>query len=129
MRQRHNAVMGLNQMNRGALLLSQPSCELFRAVQSGRQHHHLDGGRKKDHGLFPYRPTVLIIDVVTFIKDNGVHILHRERGGQTQMLRGGAFFVKEISQNFSGHDHDLRIRTELDVSRHDAHRGVVELFF
>ena len=45
------------------------------------------------------------------------------------MLRGGPFFVKEISQNFSGHDHDLRIRTELDVSRHNAHRGVVELLF
>lgn len=45
------------------------------------------------------------------------------------MLGRGAFFVKEISQNFSGHDDDLRIRTELDVSRHDAHGGIVELLF
>jgi hypothetical protein len=38
-----------------------------------------------------------------------------------------ALFVQQVSQDFSGHNKDLCVRTEFDIARHDADGGFTKV--
>ena len=65
-------------------------------------------------------PTVLVIDIVDLVEDDGIDAIETEQRGCTHGLRLAALLEEQVTENLRGHDNNVGIGDELDIACHNA---------
>ena len=60
---------------------------------------------------------------MALIKDDGVEAVKRQLGCDAHRCRGCVGLEEQVAQNLRGHDNNVSIGAELEISRHDTHGG------
>ena len=118
---RDDAVSRGNEVNGALFEVAEPGRKGLWRIHSGRKKHELDGRIQENHSLFPDGAPVLVVDIVTLVKYDGIQTVQREGRCDAEGLCGRPTLEQEISEDFSGHDDDVRVRLVFEVAGHDAH--------
>ena len=70
--------------------------------------------------------TVLVVDIMDLVEDHGIQTIQAQESRCSNGLGGCPTLEQEIAQNLRGHDDNLGIWAELDISGHDPDRCLRE---